>query len=148
VPTHSIERVLPYAPQQCYDLVADVESYPRFLPWCEGARIAERVSPTVVLADLVIHFRGVQGKYTSRVQLNPAAKEIHVELAQGPFKHLHQAWAFLSVDNGKQTRVEFDIDFALRSFLLEKMADMMFDKACAKMMDAFIREAEKRYGRG
>jgi len=137
---------MPYTPQECFDLVADVESYPRFLPWCEHASLNERLSDTVVLADLTVHFRGVRGKYTSRVSLDKEAGEINVELAQGPFKHLVQGWKFVPVNDGAHTLVEFDLDFSLRSFLLEKLADMAFDHACKKMMSAFIGEAERRYG--
>jgi coenzyme Q-binding protein COQ10 len=143
MPTHYIEKILPYTPKQLYDLVADIESYPKFIPWCEGARIYER-NVDVVLADLIIHFRGVTGKYTSRVLLDEEAKEISVELAQGPFHHLHQGWKFSKTPNG--TRVEFDIDFKIRNFILEKLADMMFDEACSKMMQAFTDRAKAMYG--
>ncbi|MET0156110.1 MAG: type II toxin-antitoxin system RatA family toxin [Rickettsiales bacterium] len=147
MPRHFIERELPYTPKECFDLVADVESYPKFLPWCESAKTIERLSDKVMLADLTVHFRGVRGKYTSRVECDRDAKEIHVELAQGLFKHLIQGWKFVPAKNGAHTLVEFDLDFALRSFLLEKLADMAFDHACKKMMAAFMGEAEKRYGK-
>jgi len=140
MPTHSAECILPYTPKQLYDLVADIESYPQFIPWCEASRILER-NGGVVLADLVIRFKGVGGKYTSRVFLDEEEYEISVELAQGPFKHLYQGWKFAKVAGG--TRVEFDIDFALRSKLMEKMVDFMFLDACEKMMDAFKNRAKE-----
>ena len=146
MPRHYIEREMPYTPQECFDLVADVESYSKFLPWCEGARVIERIDDKVVLADLQVHFRGVRGKYTSRVEMDRERQEINVELAQGPFKHLLQGWKFIAKQDGAACLVEFDLDFSLRSFLLEKLADMAFDHACRKMMSAFIAEAEKRYG--
>ncbi|MDA0781114.1 MAG: type II toxin-antitoxin system RatA family toxin [Rickettsiales bacterium] len=140
MPTHYIEKILPYTPKQLFDLVADIESYPKFIPWCENARIYER-DGDAVLADLVIRFRGVTGKYTSRVLIDETEKEISVELAQGPFHHLYQGWKFIKVPEG--TRVEFDIDFKIRNFFLEKIADMMFDEACKKMMDAFTKRADQ-----
>lgn len=143
MPTHSTEIVLPYTPKQLYAMVADIESYPKFIPWCEGARIYDR-DGDVVLADLLVHFRGISGKYTSRVILDEKAGEISVELAQGPFHHLYQGWKFTRVYSG--TKVEFDIDFKIRNFLLEKVVDMMFDEACAKMMKAFSDRAESLYG--
>lgn len=145
MPAHSIEAILPYSPKQLYDLVADIESYPKFLPWCEGARVYQR-DGDAVLADLILHFRGITGKYTSRVLLDEAAKEISVELAQGPFHHLYQGWKFVQVPEG--TRVEFDIDFKIRNFMLEKLADLMFDEACKKMMLAFEERAKEMYGVG
>jgi len=143
MPTHEIETILPYTPKQLYDLVADIDSYPKFIPWCEAARIWNREGD-VVLADLVIRFKGISGKYTSRVMLDEQENEISVELAQGPFEHLYQGWKFSKVASG--TRVEFDIDFALRSKLLEKIVDLMFDDACKKMMAAFTKRANELYG--
>jgi coenzyme Q-binding protein COQ10 len=143
MPTHHIETTLPYTTKQLYDLVADIESYPKFIPWCDGARVYER-DGNVVLADLVINFKGVTGKYTSRVFLDEDENEISVELAQGPFHHLYQGWKFTKVAD--VTRIEFDIDFKIRNFILEKIADMMFDEACKKMMQAFTDRAGAVYG--
>lgn len=142
---HSIEKILPFTEQQLYDLVADIESYPKFIPWCEGARILEKRGD-VVLADLIIHFKGVNGKYTSRVIFDKNQYEISVELAQGPFHHLYQGWKFTKKPQG--TLVEFDIDFKLRSFVLDKIMNMVFDDACMQMMDAFEKRAGELYGRG
>lgn len=144
MPQHYIEKTLPYQPDQLYALVADIEDYPNFLPWCEGARVIESQGDDVLLADLLIHFRGVRGKYTSRVHLNEEQKEISVELAQGPFKHLYQGWKFQKLKDG--TRVIFDIDFKLRNILLEKVMDMMFDQACEHMMTAFKKRADALHG--
>jgi len=140
MPTHFVEKELPYSQKQLYDLVADIESYPKFIPWCEGARVYEQEG-NVALADLIIHFRGVTGKYTSRVLLDEKEKEISVELAQGPFHHLYQGWKFKKIPQG--TRVEFDIDFKIRNFIIEKVADLMFDEACKKMMEAFTKRAHE-----
>jgi coenzyme Q-binding protein COQ10 len=143
MPAHTAEAILPYTEKQLFDLVADIESYPKFIPWCEAARIWEREGDTV-LADLVIRFKGVSGKYTSRVLLDEAEHEISVELAQGPFEHLYQGWKFSKVAGG--TKVDFDIDFALRSKFLEKIVDLMFYDACDKMMVAFSKRADELYG--
>lgn len=144
MPRHSIERILPHTPDQLFELVSDIESYPTFLPWCEAARIIEEEKEDVILADMLIHFKGVSGKYTSRVFLDKEQQEISVELAQGPFEHLYQGWKFIATAKG--TRVEFDIDFKLRSFILEKVMNMMFDTACEKMMSAFEARALKLFG--
>ncbi len=143
MPTHSVQVTLPYSQKQLFDLVADIENYPKFLPWCENARIWEK-DGNVILADLVIRFKGVSGKYSSRVLLDEEAFEISVELAQGPFKHLYQGWKFSRVAGG--TNIEFDIDFAMRSIILEKIVDLMFDESCKKMMAAFKTRADELYG--
>lgn len=142
MPQHYIEKILPYSKEQLFALVADIESYPKFLPWCEGARIWEKNGDNI-LADLIIHFRGITGKYTSRVNLDKINSEITVELAQGPFKHLYQGWKF--TETGEGTKVEFDIDFAMRSKIMEKIVDIMFDELCNKMMQAFEKQMEILY---
>jgi coenzyme Q-binding protein COQ10 len=135
MPKHHSSTILPYTTKQLFDLVSDIESYPKFIPWCEGARVYERVSNTI-LADLIIHFRGITGKYTSKVILDEEHKRIIVELADGPFEYLYQNWNFVQTEKG--TQVEFYIDFKIKNFILEKLADLMFDEACDKMMQAFI----------
>lgn len=142
MPHHSTECILPYTDDQLYDLVADIESYPKFIPWCDAARVYEREGDTA-LADLVIQFKGISGKYTSRVSFDEKEREISVELAQGPFHHLYQGWKFSKTAIG--TKVEFDIDFKIRNFVMEKIVDMMFEDACKKMMDAFQARAETIY---
>lgn len=143
MPIHADEIILPYTHQQLYDLVADIESYPKFIPWCEAARVWGREGD-VVLAELAVRFKGVSGKYTSRVLLDEANYKISVELAEGPFEHLYQNWKFSMASSG--TKVEFDIDFALRSKFLEKIVGPMFYATCEKMMVAFKARAEELYG--
>ncbi len=143
MPNHYSESILPYNQKQLYDLVADIESYPKFVPWCEAAKVWER-DGNIALADLVIGFKGVSGKYTSRVFFDEQAYEIAVELGQGPFKHLYQGWKFIQTPDG--TRVEFDIDFSMRSKILEKIVDIMFQEVCAKMVSAFRKRADEIYG--
>ncbi|MBL4665740.1 MAG: type II toxin-antitoxin system RatA family toxin, partial [Sneathiella sp.] len=78
MPTHAEQRVLPYTPEQLYVLVAGVEHYPDFLPWCVGARIKER-SETLILADLVIGFKMFRERFTSRVTLDSSIPRVDVE---------------------------------------------------------------------
>ncbi len=143
MPNHYSESILPYNQKQLYDLVADIENYPKFVPWCEAAKVWER-DGNIALADLVIGFKSISGKYTSRVFLDEQAYEISVELAQGPFKHLYQGWKFIKTPDG--TRVEFDIDFSMRSKILEKIVDIMFQEVCTKMISAFKKRADEIYG--
>lgn len=140
---HFTEYELPYKADQLFDLVANIKEYPRFLPWCDGARILED-NGEVVIAELIIGYKAVSGRYTSRVLLDRKDKEISVELVQGPFHHLYNGWKFVPVKGG--TRVVFDVEFKMRNFVFEKIMDVVFDDACKKAEAAFKRRAQELYG--
>ena len=99
MPTHAERRVLPYTPKQLYRLVAEVEKYPEFLPWCLAARVRER-EPKVIYADLVIGFKMFCEGFTSRVDLDEAACRIDVTYTKGPFKYLNNHWCFFEHAEG------------------------------------------------
>ena len=94
MPTHAERRVLPYTPEQLYTLVAEVEHYPQFLPWCVAARIRERREGMIV-ADLVIGFKMIRERFTSRVTLDTTQRHILVEYIDGPFRKLENNWRFV-----------------------------------------------------
>ena len=103
MPTHSETRALPYKAQQMYDLVADVASYPKFLPWCSAARIRS-VTPqgasSVMEADLVISFKVFRERFGSRVVLHPDDMKIDTEYLDGPFRYMKSNWAFQGYGSG------------------------------------------------
>jgi len=144
VPTHTEKRVLPYTPEQMFALVADVERYPEFLPWCVGARIRER-GPTLIVADLIIGFRLIRERFTSRVALSPPSG-IDVAYTDGPFRYLNNHWGFDPVPGG--CRVDFFVDFEFKSRLLQKMIEMLFGEAVRRMVAAFETRAKQLYGSG
>lgn len=145
MPRHAERRQLPYTPEQLFDLVADVGRYPEFLPWCTAARIRSR-SEAELVADLVIGFKGISERFTSRVQLDRPALEIHVGYQKGPFKHLDNHWKFIEVDGG--VLVDFYVEFEFRSFILEKLIGAVFTEAVRKMVSAFEGRARDLYGHG
>ena len=103
MPTHSENRTMPYTAQQMYDLVGDVGSYPKFLPWTAAARIKsleKQDDHTVMDADLVISFKVFRERFTSRVVLWPEGKKIDTEYLDGPFKYMKSNWAFEDVEGG------------------------------------------------
>lgn len=148
MPKHSEQRVLPYTPIQMFDLVADIEQYPDFLPWCAAARITKR-NEDMLVADLVIRFKAFQEKYTSKVLLQKPEGDkpgsINVAMIQGPFSHLVNDWKFTPHPQG--CMVDFMIDFRFKSPLLEKMIGLMFDKAFNRMTEAFGERAHALYGK-
>jgi coenzyme Q-binding protein COQ10 len=111
MPTHAEQRLLPYTQEQMYALVADIERYPEFLPWCVAARIKERRAD-FINADLVIGFRMFRERFTSHVKLDPPGR-IDVTYAEGPFRYLNNHWIFERVPGG--CRVDFFVDFEFKS---------------------------------
>ena len=142
MPTHAEERVLAYTPEQLFDLVADIERYPEFLPWCVGARIKER-RPDLIVADLIIGFRMFRERFTSRVSLD-RPRRIDVEYAEGPFRYLNNHWTFTSDPKG--CRVDFFVDFEFRSRLLQRLIEVLFSEAVRRMVGAFAKRARDLYG--
>ncbi len=142
MPTHAENRLLPYTPEQLFDLVADIERYPEFLPWCVAARIRSREEATVV-ADLMIGFKMIRERFTSRVALTPKTR-IDVVYSDGPFKHLHNHWIFEPAEGGCQ--IDFFVEFEFRSRTLQKIIEVLFHEAVRRMVAAFEARARVLYG--
>ncbi len=143
MPTHAEKRVLPYTPKQLYGLVADIERYPEFLPWCRATRVREREG-NHVLADMVIGFKMFRERFTTRVTLNPDQNRIDVAYAEGPFKYLNNHWVF--VDHPKGCEIDFYVDFEFHSRLLQKAVGILFGEAVRRMVGAFETRARALYG--
>lgn len=143
MPTHAEQRILPYTPKQMYDLVAAIDQYDEFLPWCVGARINER-KDNVVFADLVIGFKLFREKFTSRVTLDEPNLVIDVEYMDGPFRYLNNHWKFIDHPDG--CKVDFFVDFEFRSMILQKTIGLLFNEAVTRMISAFENRAKKLYG--
>src|SRR5437588_6459827 len=143
MPTHAEQRVLPYTPEQLFALVADIERYPEFLPWCVGARIRER-KPDLIVADLIIGFRMFRERFTSRVALDPP-RRIDVAYTEGPFRYLNNHWVFEKAAGG--CRIDFFVDFEFKARLLQRVIELLFHEAVRRMVAAFEHRAEQLYGR-
>ena len=143
MPTHAEKRHLPYSTDQLYDLVADVPRYPEFLPWCVGARVTRRDGLTF-FADLVVGFKLVREKFTSRVTLDPG-KRVDVAYLDGPFRYLNNHWTFNALPGGG-TEIGFLIDFEFRSKLLQTVMGTVFNEAVRRMVGAFEKRAHELYG--
>jgi coenzyme Q-binding protein COQ10 len=135
-----------------FDLVADVEAYPRFLPLCQGLRLRRRSSDeagrTVILADMDVGYRAIRETFTSRVTLDRARLAILVEYVDGPFSRLENRWTFREeAGTTPACTVEFFIDYEFRSRTLGLIMGSMFDTAFRKFAEAFERRADVVYGR-
>lgn len=151
MPRHAENRLLPYAPEQIYDLVADVARYPDFLPWTAAARIRSRGplagrSPgaEVMEADLVISFKVFRERFGSRVTLLPAEGRIETEYLDGPFRYLHSHWQVSAAPGG--CAVQFEVDFEFRNRVLQGLIGVVFDEAMRRVVGAFERRARALYG--
>ena len=144
MPTHAEERQLPFTQQQLFDLVADVERYPEFLPWCTACRVRKREG-RLIEADLLVGFKMVRERFTSRVTLS-APDRIDVEYLDGPFRYLNNHWIFKPIDNG--CVIDFYIDFEFRSRLLQRLMGPLFNEAVRRMVSAFETRARALYGSG
>jgi coenzyme Q-binding protein COQ10 len=147
MPSHFERRVLPYPPRQMFALVADIERYPEFLPWCIAARIRSRQG-NMVTADLVIGHSFIRERFTSRVMLQPPPDDksegrIDVEYIEGPMEHMSNSWVFRPVhlDGTKggteASEIDFQVEFAFRSKMLEKLMGLLFHEAVTRMVRAF-----------
>lgn len=153
MPTHKEIRIVPHSPRQIYDLVANVESYPEFLPWCIAARENKRETTPegeLLWADMVIGFKMFRERVASKVTLNPPGADetggrIDVEYIEGPLKYLHNHWVFLPTENGG-CEIDFFVDFEFRSRLLQKVVGMLFHEAVSRMVAAFEKRATALYG--
>jgi len=145
MPTHAEKRAVPFSPQQLFDLVADVQRYPEFLPWCVGARIRKREG-NLVIADLIIGYKMIRERFTSRVTLSPEKNRIDVEYADGPFKYLNNHWVFEEHEGG--CMIDFYVDFEFKSRMLQKIIEVFFNEAVRRMVTAFESRAYELYGSG
>ena len=143
MPTHAEQRLLPYTQEQMYALVADIERYPEFLPWCVAARIKERRADFID-ADLVIGFKMFRERFTSHVELDPPGR-IDVTYAEGPFRYLNNHWTFERAPGG--CRVDFFVDFEFKSRVLQKVIEVLFGEAVKRMVAAFESRARQLYGK-
>ena len=145
MPRHTETRVLPYTPEQLFDLVADVGRYQEFLPWVAATRIRSN-GETEMVADLIVGFRALKETFTSKVR-KARPREIEIDYIEGPLKHLHNSWKFAPAPGGG-TKVDFCVDFAFHNRLFEALAGQMFDRALRRMIGAFEERAHVLYETG
>lgn len=144
MPTHAEKKPLPYTVDQLFDMVADVEKYPQFLPWCVAARVKKREGD-MFWADLMIGFKMIRERFTSRVQLDRAGCRIDVQYTDGPFHYLNNHWIFEPLEDGG-TCIDFYVDFEFKSRILQTVMGALFNEAVKLMVSAFEKRARQLYG--
>ena len=145
---HRVTKILPYQPDQLAELVADVKAYPTFVKWVTGMRVwnAREEAPGISLidAEAQVGFAFLKERFSTWVRHDRNLPRVEVGLIRGPFGHLKNRWDFHADPKG--TRLEFMIDFAFKSAILNAMLHANFDLAVSKLIASFEAEAERRYG--
>lgn len=136
-------RRLPYSAEQMYDLVADVGRYSEFLPWVVGTRIKSD-SETEMVADLLVGFKALREKFTSRV-VKDRPQRLEVIYVDGPMKDLDNVWRFAPRADGG-CEIDFCVDFTFKNKMFEMLAGQYFDRAFRKLVAAFEARANELYG--
>ena len=144
MPSHSETRFVPYTAQLMYGIVADVERYPEFVPWCASLRVESRAdTPTgeELIAETIVGFRNFRERYTSQVTLEPAHYKVDVVQTKGVFRQMETHWRF--VPEGEGCRAEFSIVFEFKSKVLALIAEAALSRVMTKMTQAFEARAQK-----
>ena len=141
--TISKSALVPYAASDMFALVADVEKYPGFLPWCRDAHVRAPGEDTVE-ASLEIGRGPIRKTFTTRNVMTRDSR-IDIGLIDGPFKHLKGCWQFMTLD-GAGSRIVLNLEFELSNALLRHTLGPLFSEIANTMVDAFCRRAKELYG--
>ncbi len=147
MPSFRSSRRVRHNTAQMFDLVADVEAYPQFLPLCEALKIRRRnksdEGTEVLIADMTVGYKAIRETFTSRVTLDRPRLKILVEYVDGPFSHLENRWTFRAGEPG--SHIDFYINYEFRSRTLGLLMGTMFDHAFRRFADAFEERANTIY---
>src|SRR4051794_30124562 len=151
MPSFNSRRPVKHSAPQMFDLVADVERYPEFVPLCSSLKVRQRTPQAdgteIVICDMTVSFKLVREAFTSRVTLDRPNLKIQVEYLRGPFSNLENRWTF-----EPKTDVDCDVGFFLtyefKSRMLSMLMGTMFDTAFQRFAAAFEKRADAIYGRG
>ena len=150
MPKFSSKRRVHHSAPQMFDLVADVERYPEFVPLCQSLKIRERTPQTdgteIVIADMTVSFKLVRESFTSRVTLDRANLKILVEYLKGPFSNLENRWSF-EPKSDTECDVGFFLSYEFKSRMLALLMGTMFDAAFQRFAAAFEKRADVVYGK-
>jgi coenzyme Q-binding protein COQ10 len=150
MPTFSTKRRVRHSATEMFDLVADVEQYPQFVPMCSALKVRQRTSDgegiETIVADMTVSFKLVRETFRSRVTLDRPKMKILVEYLQGPFSRMQNRWTFKPTSE-EACEIEFFIDYEFKSRMLGMLMGSMFDVAFRRFASAFEQRADQVYGR-
>lgn len=142
---HKVQRsvLVPYSAAQMFDLVAKVEDYPKFMPWCGGTEVHER-DENGIRASVVIQFAGLRQRFTTR-NTHHYPDRIRLDLVDGPFSMLEGVWEFNALADDA-CKVVFTMQYQFSSRTLETLVGPVFNRIATSFIDAFTQRAEACYG--
>ena len=151
MPRFSSKRRVHHTASQMFDLVADAERYPEFVPLCQSLKIRQRTlqpdGTEIVIADMTVSFKLIKETFTSKVTLDRPNLKILVEYLKGPFSSLENRWTFEPKSEG-DCDVGFYLAYEFKSRMLAMLMGQMFDAAFARFSAAFEKRADTIYGKG
>lgn len=148
MPSFETRRQVPFTTHEMFDLVADVERYPEFVPLCEGLRVLSRGGAgdrRTLVAAMDVGYKGIRETFTSRVALDRVVPSVRADLVEGPFARLINRWDFAGTSGGCE--VKFFIDYEFKSMLLQMLVGGLFEQAFGRFAEAFEERAHAIYGR-
>ena len=140
-----LERQVPHPPREMFNLVADLEGYPRFIPNCKAMLVRSDPNSAGVLATMTLRFGPITQGYTSRVMLDRENCTVTATAVDGPFRYLDSRWTFAA--EGQGTRIHFWIRFKISNALIAAVAEPAFASKQDEILNAFVREANRRFAR-
>jgi len=150
MPSFSKKRRVAHSADKMFDLVADVERYPEFLPLCQALKVRQRMpkpdGTEIVITDMTVSFKLIRESFATRDVMDRPNRRITVEYLQGPFSHLKNVWTF-DPKGDDACDVGFFISYEFKSRMLALLMGSMFDTAFAKFSSAFEKRADVVYGR-
>ncbi len=149
MPSFRSERRVRHRAEQMFDLVADVELYPEFVPLCKSLKVRSRRAGQdgreTLIADMTVGYKMIRERFTSRVTLDKPRLRVVVEYIDGPFSHMENIWTFRDEPDGTRSLVTFFIDYEFRNRMLGAMMGSMFDAAFRRFSQAFEARADAIY---
>ncbi|WP_180901862.1 type II toxin-antitoxin system RatA family toxin [Martelella soudanensis] len=147
MPEFNTTRHVNHSADRMFDLVADVERYPQFLPLCEALTVRssrEKDGKTLLIADMTVGYKGIRESFTTQVLLNQAERKIDVSYVDGPFRFLDNRWRFEPEGEGA-CAIRFYINYEFKNRILGAMMGSMFERAFRKFSEAFETRADEIY---
>ena len=147
MPAFETTRRVAFTPLQMFELVADVEKYPQFLPLCEGLRVLSRDrqgDAEIIVAAMDVGYKAIRETFTSRVTIDRANLKVSADLVDGPFRQLENRWTFVAAPGGADVR--FAIAYEFKSMMLQMLMGGVFDQAFRKFAESFEQRAAAVYG--